>query len=355
MEEDREISRLAGLRQSLMARVLLYYVLLAAAVFVLSRLIPETGPGSASGFESLVGGGPADVLGQLGFGAAQAPTDVSVLNSPALALYTAISVLGALALMIPVAWVFMITRGERGWNQSTVQTLIMLPIAVCGIVIIVQDSIALAFSLAGIVAVVRFRQTLKDTKDAVYIFIALGVGLAAGVQSLAVAVVMSVVFNIVVLLLWRANVGRPPPDLEELMAQRRRARALAGTAFGGGMLTPSDPDLLAAMTPEQLDIIADRARRLQANIQAVAEVEEQEELGTTLLVHASNLESAQRAVESVLQDRAKRWRLEQILSDDDGTSTLQFLVKLKKSTLPAALIDTLKKDGAPHIVGAELK
>src|SRR2546430_17115929 len=42
---------------------------------------------------------------------------------------------------------------------------------------------------------VRFRNTLKDTKDAVYIFLALAVGVAAGVYAPTVAAVMSVMFR----------------------------------------------------------------------------------------------------------------------------------------------------------------
>jgi len=57
---------------------------------------------------------------------------------------------------------------------------------------------------SGVVAAVRFRNTLKDTKDAVYIFLAIAVGLAAGVQSFAVAYVATVIFLGVVLVLWGA-------------------------------------------------------------------------------------------------------------------------------------------------------
>ena len=91
-----------------------------------------------------------------------------------------ISLLGALAIMIPVAWTYIIIKRQVGYNQSVVHTLIILPVAVTGIVIVVKTSVALAFSLAGIVAAVRFRTTLEDTKDAVYVFLAIGVGLAAG-------------------------------------------------------------------------------------------------------------------------------------------------------------------------------
>src|SRR3989442_13684879 len=74
----------------------------------------------------------------------------------------------------------MVTKRRSGYDQSVVQTVIILPMTVAGTVILVQNSLALAFALAAIVAAVRFRNTLKDNKDAVYIFLALTVGVPSG-------------------------------------------------------------------------------------------------------------------------------------------------------------------------------
>src|SRR5439155_593698 len=101
------------------------------------------------------------------------------LSQGAWALITLLSMLTALLLVLPVAWVYMVTKRRSGYDQSVVQTVIILPMTVAGTVILVQNSLALAFALAAIVAAVRFRNTLKDTKDAVYIFLALAVGVAA--------------------------------------------------------------------------------------------------------------------------------------------------------------------------------
>jgi hypothetical protein len=109
--------------------------------------------------------------------------------------------------MVPLSWGYMSARIRRGYDQSIVQTMIILPIAISGIVYIVQDSIALAFSLAGIVAAVRFRNSLNDTSDALYVFAAIGVGLACGVGALDIAILMSIVFNYVVLFMWHCDYG----------------------------------------------------------------------------------------------------------------------------------------------------
>ena len=68
---------------------------------------------------------------------------------------------------------------NEGVDHSIVTTITLLPIAVAAILVIVQDSLAVAFSLAGIAGVVRFRNALEDTKDAMYVFGAIAVGLGA--------------------------------------------------------------------------------------------------------------------------------------------------------------------------------
>jgi polyphosphate kinase len=187
-------------------KVLLYYALLAAGVVLLAQLFPVLESAfSLERFRSLIGLGDFEAV--LPEGATTSESGGGFLGQPNPGLRTLIAVVGALILVIPIAWVYMVTKREVRYDQSLVHTIIMLPIAVTGIVIIVQDSIALAFSLAGIVAAVRFRHTLQDTKDAVYIFLAIAVGLAAGVQALTVALVVSALFNVVVLALWRFDVG----------------------------------------------------------------------------------------------------------------------------------------------------
>ena len=64
-----------------------------------------------------------------------------------------------------------------------------------------------AISLAGIFAAVRFRFTLEEPADALYIFLAIVVGLGAGVGALGVAIVTSLGFVYVTLMLWSTEYG----------------------------------------------------------------------------------------------------------------------------------------------------
>ena len=90
----------------------------------------------------------------------------------------------------------MAVRSGEEYDQSLVNTIIVLPMVVTGIVIIVQNSLALAFALAGIAGAVRFRNSLKSSGDALFILL---VGrrsaCRAGIGAIELAAVISIAFN----------------------------------------------------------------------------------------------------------------------------------------------------------------
>jgi hypothetical protein len=116
--------------------------------------------------------------------------------------------IGATILAVPISWAYFITSRARRIDQSFLQTILVLPLLVTGIAMIVLNSIALAFSLAGIVAAVRFRFSLNQPSDAMYIFVAIAIGLGAGIGSLAVAFVISLTFVIATLVIWKLEYGK---------------------------------------------------------------------------------------------------------------------------------------------------
>ena len=118
-----------------------------------------------------------------------------------------IAILGAVLLMLPISWVYFITTRTKKIDQSFAQTMIVLPVIVAGIATIVQNSLALAFSLAGIVAAVRFRFTLTEPAHALYIFAAITIGLGAGISAIGIAYVVAIGFVYTNLILWRLNYG----------------------------------------------------------------------------------------------------------------------------------------------------
>jgi len=128
--------------------------------------------------------------------------------SPHGPIQLALASIGALILTVPVSWAYFITSRARRIDQSFLQTIIILPIVVTGIAMIVLNSLALAFSLAGIVAAVRFRFSLDQPSDAMYIFVAIGIGLGSGIGALGVAAVISATFVFATLIIWKLEYGK---------------------------------------------------------------------------------------------------------------------------------------------------
>ena len=120
----------------------------------------------------------------------------------------ALANVAAFILAIPVSWVYFITSRNSRIDQSFLQTILILPVVVTGIAMIVLNSLALAFSLAGIVAAVRFRFSLNQPSDAMYIFVAIAVGLAAGIGAVGIAGVISITFVLATLGIWRLEYGK---------------------------------------------------------------------------------------------------------------------------------------------------
>jgi len=116
--------------------------------------------------------------------------------------------IGALVFTVPISWVYCITSRARRIDQSFLQTIIILPVVVTGIAMIVVNSLALAFSLAGVVAAVRFRFSLNQPSDAMYIFVAIGIGLGSGIGALGISGVISLMFVLATLVIWKLEYGK---------------------------------------------------------------------------------------------------------------------------------------------------
>ena len=79
--------------------------------------------------------------------------------------------------------------------------------ATIGSFLAMQNSLALAFALAGIAGAVRFRNSLKSSGDALFILISVAIGLSAGIGAVELAAVISIALNYVFALLWITEYG----------------------------------------------------------------------------------------------------------------------------------------------------
>ena len=144
------------------------------------------------------------------------------------------SMLGAVLLMLPVSWVYKGIHRDGEHDQSLDETTLILPAVVAGIVMVVQHSLALAFSLAGIVAGVQFRRALSDTFDTLFIFVAIAVGIAAGIKALDIAVVITVFFNYATLMVCIWGDGLESHHQAQRKREKQQRREAERAAAGEG-------------------------------------------------------------------------------------------------------------------------
>ncbi|MEU8662051.1 DUF4956 domain-containing protein [Actinoplanes philippinensis] len=104
-----------------------------------------------------------------------------------------------------IAWVYRFTHRNVSYSQSYVQTLVVLGMLIALIMLVVGSNIARAFALVGALSVVRFRNAIKETRDVGFIFLVMGVGMAAGTRFYTLAIVAAVAISLIILVMFRFN------------------------------------------------------------------------------------------------------------------------------------------------------
>jgi len=235
---SRPAMRRTGLR--LLRRMILYHLSLFLVLTLLVLLVPSTIEIlPVGGIESLAESGDVRV-GNPGAGASADQEIVTTvlratgeLDRLGYARRLAIMLVGTLLLMLPVSWVHKSIYRATAYDHSLDETTLILPGVVAAIVLVVQHSLALAFSLAGIVAGVQFRRALQDTFDALFILVAIGVGIAAGVEALEIAAVLTVFFSYATLYVCCFGDGLESDFLARRKAEKRRRKQVDAAAAAG--------------------------------------------------------------------------------------------------------------------------
>jgi hypothetical protein len=342
----------------------LYYAALAVALLLLRQLAPDLYRALSSGQIP-----ESENFGTAIEGVKKGREAVKSVFSPGI---SALVGMGAtFVLMVPVVWIYTFTRHKKGYQQSLVQTLVMLPIVTSAVIILVQNSVALAFGLGGVVGAVSFRNRLEDTKDAVYVFVAIGVGLACGVEVIEIALALTMFFNFIIVVLWYTDFGRVPAQLQASVASKRvdRVKEMVGQEgrATGEFVSVLDKQILQSMTPDQLELLAERALKRQRKMSEKLFGDGEKEKGKdkddedrdrdadgageepgfdgTLKVtvaEGASADAVRATIERVLAQDTKAWEFAQA-SMGDFKTILEFQVRWKKTAPRPIMLETLRR------------
>jgi small basic protein len=321
----RERGPMRAVGAATVRRLVVYYVAVVALVTVMDLSVPLAPSGEGRMLASW--------LEQLIFGTVTGLRIIPPWLDATLAMAT------AFVLTVPTVVVYVRTRTHEAYDESLVNTVLVLPSVVTAILIVVQSSLALAFSLAGIVAAVRFRSNVKESRDALYIFASVAIGFASGVYALDVAAATSLVFVLLELFAWRSGLGGDHSRTHDAHWPDSPSNAAPAVAASGEGHRP------AGNHPH-----ATSDGRTGGDAKPSGEPKPK---SMVLRVEADDLEQGRRVVEAALAETAKKWRFERTLHHGGRTTGLEYHARLRRSHTPEAVRGRILNDGSPFVTAVE--
>jgi uncharacterized membrane protein YhiD involved in acid resistance len=113
----------------------------------------------------------------------------------------------AFILSLTIALVYRNTHRGLSYSQSFTFTLVLIGLLISVIMMVIGNSLAIAFGAFGAFSLIRFRTAIKDTKDIAFILLAVVVGLAVGTGNSAIAIITTIFVSLIIYGLTRVNFG----------------------------------------------------------------------------------------------------------------------------------------------------
>jgi len=114
----------------------------------------------------------------------------------------------SIVLTVVIASTYRGTHKGISYSQSFTQTLVLLGLIVSAIMMVVGSNLARAFTLIGTLTIIRFRNAVKETRDAGFIFFVLVIGMACGSRFYFIAIMVTVIGCLTVFIMTYMEFGR---------------------------------------------------------------------------------------------------------------------------------------------------
>src|SRR3989344_5017079 len=132
----------------------------------------------------------------------------SQLQNPTLIIT---GILTSFVIALIIVYIYRKTHRGLSYSQSFVVTLIFVTMVAAVAMMVIGNNVARAFGLLGAFSIIRFRTVVKESKDISFIFFALVEGMAIGTNSYLIALISTVLFTIILLVLHTFNFGAYNP------------------------------------------------------------------------------------------------------------------------------------------------
>jgi uncharacterized membrane protein YhiD involved in acid resistance len=127
--------------------------------------------------------------------------EISFLGSGQFFINLTIALICGLLIALFYRW----TYGRKNYSAAFVNSLVAFSMITTIVITVIGNNLARAFGLVGALSIIRFRMSVKDVQDIVFIFFALAIGMAAGVDLLLTAIAGTIFIGIVIFALYQLS------------------------------------------------------------------------------------------------------------------------------------------------------
>lgn len=117
------------------------------------------------------------------------------------------SILLAFVLSSVIAVTYHLTNRGLAFSRNFFQAMVLSSIVSCMVIMAVGNNIAAGFGIIGAIAIIRFRMTVENPRNIIFIFGSLSVGVASGVYGYSIALSGTIVFCLIAILLFYSQYG----------------------------------------------------------------------------------------------------------------------------------------------------
>jgi hypothetical protein len=114
----------------------------------------------------------------------------------------------AIAIALVISQIYKHTHRGMNFELSFMSTLVLLAPIVSVVMLFIRGDLVLSLGLIGSLSIIRFRTPIKDTRDMVFLFWTIAVGLGCGTYNWAIVIISTIFISIVIVSLYFLKYGR---------------------------------------------------------------------------------------------------------------------------------------------------
>jgi len=120
------------------------------------------------------------------------------------------SILLAAIMGMAISRIYKWTHRGLNYEHTFMATLVLLAPIISVVMLYIRGDLVLSLGLIGSLSIIRFRTPIKDTRDMVFLFWVIAVGLGAGTYNWAIVAITTPIIAIIVALLYFFRYGNSP-------------------------------------------------------------------------------------------------------------------------------------------------